>query len=144
MLLTKFGHACVSLEMPGGVKLVIEPGVAAHTPETHALTDADVVLVTHEHRDPGDTDALTIPDRPVETLPQVRQAPWLNAVDQVNYLRAVAPRRTLGVHDGLLSPHGLAELEVVLRIERDLHSCDARRLAPRQTEDLSLHAPEGK
>lgn len=47
MQITKFTHACVRLEGPGGV-LVIDPGIWS---EPSALTGADAVLVTHEHND---------------------------------------------------------------------------------------------
>jgi L-ascorbate metabolism protein UlaG (beta-lactamase superfamily) len=45
--LTRFTHACVRLERDGRV-LVIDPGIWS---EPSALTDADAVLVTHEHLD---------------------------------------------------------------------------------------------
>jgi L-ascorbate metabolism protein UlaG (beta-lactamase superfamily) len=47
MLLTKYTHACVRLEVDGRV-LVIDPGVWS---EPAALDGADAVLVTHEHGD---------------------------------------------------------------------------------------------
>jgi len=47
MLLTKFTHACVRVEVDGRV-LVIDPGVWS---EPDALDGADAVLVTHEHGD---------------------------------------------------------------------------------------------
>jgi glyoxylase-like metal-dependent hydrolase (beta-lactamase superfamily II) len=48
MRLTKYGHACVTLTKDDST-LVIDPG--GLTPERDALTDADAVLVTHEHFD---------------------------------------------------------------------------------------------
>jgi L-ascorbate metabolism protein UlaG (beta-lactamase superfamily) len=47
MQLTKFGHACVRLERDGRV-LIIDPGIYS---DPQALTDAEAVLVTHEHFD---------------------------------------------------------------------------------------------
>jgi L-ascorbate metabolism protein UlaG (beta-lactamase superfamily) len=47
MRLTKFGHACVRLEGPGGT-LVIDPGALT---EDGAVDDVDAVLITHEHFD---------------------------------------------------------------------------------------------
>lgn len=47
MRITKYTHACVRLEHDGRV-LVIDPGTWS---EPAALTDADAVLVTHEHAD---------------------------------------------------------------------------------------------
>jgi len=54
MKLTKFSHACVRLEGPGGV-LVIDPGIWA---EPEVLTGADAILVTHEHSDHIDPERL--------------------------------------------------------------------------------------
>jgi L-ascorbate metabolism protein UlaG (beta-lactamase superfamily) len=50
---------------------------------------------------PGD--ALTVPDRPVDTLLVPVQAPWNKVSEVIDYVREVAPRQTLDVHDGLLS-----------------------------------------
>jgi L-ascorbate metabolism protein UlaG (beta-lactamase superfamily) len=47
MRLTKFGHACVRLEGPGGT-LVIDPGALT---EECAVDDVDAILITHEHFD---------------------------------------------------------------------------------------------
>lgn len=54
MRLTKYTHACVRLEN-GGAALVIDPGIWT---EAEALRDAGAVLVTHEHADHVDADAL--------------------------------------------------------------------------------------
>jgi L-ascorbate metabolism protein UlaG (beta-lactamase superfamily) len=45
--LTKFGHACISLDGPGG-RLVIDPGGLT---ENAAIEGADSILITHEHFD---------------------------------------------------------------------------------------------
>ncbi|MGH3426928.1 MAG: MBL fold metallo-hydrolase [Mycobacteriales bacterium] len=47
MRLTKYTHACVRLEQDGNV-LVIDPGAWS---EAEALTDAQAILITHEHFD---------------------------------------------------------------------------------------------
>jgi L-ascorbate metabolism protein UlaG (beta-lactamase superfamily) len=56
MKLTKFTHACVRLEKDGKV-LVFDPGNFSETDQ--ALAGADTVLVTHEHPDHIDVDAVT-------------------------------------------------------------------------------------
>ena len=55
MRLTKYSHACVRVERDGAV-LVIDPGTLS---ERAALDGADAVLVTHEHFDHLDVEALT-------------------------------------------------------------------------------------
>ena len=56
MQLTKFTHACVRLEQDGHV-LVLDPGIFSESAQ--ALAGADAVLITHEHADHYDVDALT-------------------------------------------------------------------------------------
>jgi L-ascorbate metabolism protein UlaG (beta-lactamase superfamily) len=51
---TKYSHSCVRIEGDGGV-LVVDPGAFS---ERAALTGADAVLITHEHIDHLDPDAL--------------------------------------------------------------------------------------
>ncbi|WP_159940954.1 MULTISPECIES: MBL fold metallo-hydrolase [unclassified Nocardiopsis] len=53
---------------------------------------------------PGD--ALTVPDAPVDTLLLPLVAPWSKTREVVDYVREVNPRRTIDVHDALLSPVG--------------------------------------
>jgi L-ascorbate metabolism protein UlaG (beta-lactamase superfamily) len=55
MKLTKFTHACVRLEKDGKV-LVFDPGTFSETDK--ALAGADAVLITHEHPDHIDVDAV--------------------------------------------------------------------------------------
>ena len=54
MLLTKFGHSCVRLEKDGA-RLVIDPGIWAGP---DVLAEASAVLVTHEHVDHVDDEAV--------------------------------------------------------------------------------------
>ena len=54
MLMTKLGHSCVRLES-GGSRLVIDPGIWSGP---DALAGANAVLVTHEHVDHLDAEAV--------------------------------------------------------------------------------------
>lgn len=76
--------------------------------ELHAVIHPDIPRITNVgflvdgtvfH--PGD--ALTVPDRPVDTLLLPVHAPWNKVSEVIDYLREVRPRRALDVHDGLLS-----------------------------------------
>ena len=49
---------------------------------------------------PGD--ALTVPELDVEILALPTMAPWMRMADAVDFLRAVAPRTAVPIHDGLL------------------------------------------
>ncbi|MFT4147239.1 MAG: MBL fold metallo-hydrolase [Micrococcaceae bacterium] len=55
MKLTKYTHACLTLEKDGK-KLVIDPGSFSETQQ--ALHDADAILITHEHADHITEEAL--------------------------------------------------------------------------------------
>ncbi len=64
MLLTKYTHSCIRIEQDGRV-LVLDPGIFSES--ATALAGADTVLITHEHPDHYDGDALahalsTLPD----------------------------------------------------------------------------------
>jgi len=56
MKLTKFTHACVRIEKEGQV-LVLDPGTFSETDQ--ALDGAAAVLITHEHADHIDVDAVS-------------------------------------------------------------------------------------
>jgi L-ascorbate metabolism protein UlaG (beta-lactamase superfamily) len=57
MQLTKYSHACVRLD-DGDRSLVFDPGVFSEV--ATALAGADAVLITHEHADHIDPDALRL------------------------------------------------------------------------------------
>jgi L-ascorbate metabolism protein UlaG (beta-lactamase superfamily) len=67
MQLTKLGHSCVRLEKDG-TTLVIDPGTFSDAPA--ALHDAAAILVTHEHPDHLDAEAVraALTDQPDLTL----------------------------------------------------------------------------
>src|SRR4051794_26315241 len=57
MQLTRLGHACVRLEVEGGPTVVIDPGMFS-APDAYA--GAQAVLITHEHADHLQRDALLV------------------------------------------------------------------------------------
>lgn len=52
---------------------------------------------------------------PIELLVTAVDAPWLRAVDLIEYVRSIEPATVLGVHDGLLNETGLAVADAVLQ-----------------------------
>ncbi|PGH47862.1 MBL fold metallo-hydrolase [Streptomyces sp. Ru87] len=75
--------------------------------ELHAVIHPDIPRVTNVGYfvdgsvfHPGD--ALTVPGRPVETLMLPVHAPWNKIAEVIEYVREVAPRQALDIHDGLL------------------------------------------
>ena len=102
--------------------------------QQHATVHPDVPLVTNAgfllagcvfH--PGD--ALTVPDTPVDTLLVPVHASWLRVSELIEWVRAVAPRQAVGIHDsglsglgravvhGLLGPYGPGIGSTYLRLE---------------------------
>jgi L-ascorbate metabolism protein UlaG (beta-lactamase superfamily) len=58
-------------------------------------------LVSGRFFHPGD--ALTVPDVPVDVLGLPTAAPWLKIAEAVDYLRAVAPRVAIPIHQAALA-----------------------------------------
>ncbi len=77
--------------------------------ELHAVIHPDIPRVTNvgylvdggKLFHPGD--ALTVPDRPVETLMLPVMAPWNKISEVIDYVREVKPRRAYDVHDAFLT-----------------------------------------
>jgi len=80
-------------------------------------------------------DALT-PAPDVDVLVVPGQAPWMSSPELVGYLRAVAPRRVFGVHDGLLNERGLGLIDGVLAGEARRTGREMRRLRVGEVVDL--------
>ncbi|HEY2041902.1 MAG TPA: MBL fold metallo-hydrolase [Jatrophihabitans sp.] len=57
MKLTKYGHSCVRIADDSDRRLVIDPGVFSAVPD--ALDGIDTVLLTHQHPDHVDVEALS-------------------------------------------------------------------------------------
>ncbi|MEU6084064.1 MBL fold metallo-hydrolase [Streptomyces sp. NPDC047108] len=82
---------------------------------------------------PGD--ALTVPDAPVDTLMLPVHTPWLDVADVVDYVAEVAPRTTMGVHDGLLREPGAVEYgRIIAALQPRI---PYRLLAPGETAELA-------
>ncbi|MFH8515565.1 MBL fold metallo-hydrolase [Streptomyces gelaticus] len=76
--------------------------------ELHAVIHPDIPRITNigflvdgAVFHPGD--ALTVPDRPVDTLLLPVMAPWNKISEVIDYVREVGPRRAIDIHDALLN-----------------------------------------
>ena len=67
MRLTKFGHACIRIELDDEV-IVIDPGVFT---EPEAVADATQILITHEHPDHWTLDHLNRGQAAIHTIQAV-------------------------------------------------------------------------
>ncbi|NNU26601.1 MBL fold metallo-hydrolase [Isoptericola sediminis] len=94
----------------GGPHAEMHPDVPG--PENLSYLVAGTVLVSGDRHTPWDGQV------PVLVTPV--DAPWLRAVDLIRYVRQVAPRTVVGVHDGLLNDTGLSIADRVLAsLERE-------------------------
>ncbi len=80
---------------------------------------------------PGD--ALTVPDKPVDVLMVPVHAPWCRTADIIDWVREVAPRRALAVHDGELNAVGIAVVGGLLGEHGPGIHAPYRRLEPLQS-----------
>ncbi|WP_436772639.1 MBL fold metallo-hydrolase [Yinghuangia sp. YIM S09857] len=106
-------------------------GVPVHVyGEKHATIHRDIPLVDNvgflvdgEVFHPGD--ALTVPEVPVPTLLTPAAAPWMKLSEAADYVREVAPRRAILIHDAVLSDAGR---EVHTRLLTGLTEAPGREL----------------
>ena len=75
-------------------------------PEIPVIDNISYLVGDDEHparlMHPGD--ALFVPDEPVEVLATPAAAPWLKISEAADFLRAVAPRHAVPIHQGIIAP----------------------------------------
>jgi L-ascorbate metabolism protein UlaG (beta-lactamase superfamily) len=81
------------IDVLGGEHAVIHPDIP--------VIENNAYLVDGTHLHPGD--ALVAPADPVEVLFLPTGAPWLKLSEAVDYLRAVAPRTAVPIHEAVLA-----------------------------------------
>jgi L-ascorbate metabolism protein UlaG (beta-lactamase superfamily) len=81
------------IEVLGGQHAVIHPDIP--------IVANNAYLVDGTHLHPGDS--FTPPATPVEVLFLPTGAPWLKLSEAVDYLRAVAPRTAVPIHEAVLA-----------------------------------------
>ena len=85
------------IDVLGGEHAVIHPDIPV------VANNAYLVDGTHLH--PGDS--FTPPPAPVDVLFLPAGAPWLKLSEAVDYLRAVAPRTAVPIHEAVLAVPGM-------------------------------------
>ncbi|KPH98451.1 beta-lactamase domain protein [Actinobacteria bacterium OK074] len=89
-----FTAAGFDVQVHGELHAVIHPDIPRITNVGYLIDDGKVFH-------PGD--ALTVPDRAVETLMLPVMAPWSKISEVIDYVREVKPRRAYDIHDVLLT-----------------------------------------
>jgi L-ascorbate metabolism protein UlaG (beta-lactamase superfamily) len=108
-------------------------GVAVYGVD-HAVIHPEIPLVSNVGYLVGDRffhpgDSFTVPEADVEVLGLPTAAPWLKASEAIDYLRAVAPRVAIPIHEALLARPAV-------------YYAHYQRLAPEKTE-VTLLEPGG-
>jgi L-ascorbate metabolism protein UlaG (beta-lactamase superfamily) len=83
----------------GGRHAVIHPEIPVIDNISYLVGDSE-----HPARLMHPGDALFVPGEPVEVLATPAAAPWLKISEAVDYLRAVAPRHAVPIHQGIIAP----------------------------------------
>lgn len=103
--------------------------------EWHAEIHADVArianvgfVVAEAVFHPGD--ALSFPGVPIELLCVPLHGPWVKSAELIDWIRLVSPRRTLAIHEALLSERGLSLMDRLLGAEGPGTGAEHVRLEP--------------
>ena len=87
--------------------------------ELHAIVHPDIprvanvaYLVDGTLLHPGDS--FTLPGRAVDVVLVPVAGPWMRVAEAIDFVRAVAPRIAIPIHDAVLSPIGLALVDRLL------------------------------
>ncbi|MER6998800.1 MBL fold metallo-hydrolase [Streptomyces sp. NPDC000410] len=106
--------------------------------ELHAVIHPDLPRITNvgflvdgSVFHPGD--ALTVPEQPVDTLMLPVMAPWNKVSEVIEYVREVGPRRSIDIHDALLTDLARPIYDTHIG---NLGGAEHRRLASGESADL--------
>jgi L-ascorbate metabolism protein UlaG (beta-lactamase superfamily) len=94
-----------------GDTITVDPFTLEFFGEKHALIHESIPIVDNVGVLVDKTfyyggDSYTQPDRPVDTLAVPVGAPWLKIGDVMDYVAAIAPKKSLPVHEAVLSVVG--------------------------------------
>lgn len=93
-----FGLGSLRVRGVGGQHAVIHPEIPMIDNISYLVGDAG-----HPARLMHPGDALFVPDEPVDVLAAPAAAPWMKISEAVDYLRAVAPRAAVPIHQGIIA-----------------------------------------
>lgn len=97
----EFTIGSITSRIAGGTHAVIHPDIPTIDNVAYLLGNADnPAQLMH----PGDS--LFVPEEKVDVLAMPTMAPWMKISEAIDYLRAVDPRVTFPIHQGLLSDPG--------------------------------------
>jgi L-ascorbate metabolism protein UlaG (beta-lactamase superfamily) len=122
---TTFTVGGITVEAFAGVHGMIHPEI----PVPHNVTYLVGGTVLH----PGDS--YYVPGAPVDTLLIPVSGPWTVTAQAIDFVRAVAPRQTIPIHDVMLSEVGRGGAERMLG-ERSLTGIPLLALLPGQSVEL--------
>jgi len=99
------------IEVKDGDTVEVEPFTLAFYGEKHAIIHSSMPVIDNVGVMVNDTlfypgDAFTIPPVPVDTLAVPAGAPWLKISEVIDYVTAVAPKRSFPTHEAVLSVIG--------------------------------------
>ena len=121
-----------TVDSPDGARLEVAGVAVDVTTVPHATIHCDLpglsnntYLINDAILHPGD--AFWTPSQPVDVLLLPIGGPWMKLSEAVEYLRAVAPRVAIPIHQGGLAP-----------AHRELHTGLLRKLGPPDTEVRTL------
>lgn len=83
----------------GGRHAVIHPEIPVIDNTSYLIGDSE-----HPARLMHPGDSLFVPDEAVDVLATPAAAPWMKISEAVDYLRAVAPRHAVPIHQAIVSP----------------------------------------
>jgi L-ascorbate metabolism protein UlaG (beta-lactamase superfamily) len=92
----------ITIRGAGGRHAVIHPEIPVIDNISYLVGDDE-----HPARLLHPGDALFVPGEPVEVLATPAAAPWLKIAEAVDYLRAVAPRHAVPIHQGIIAEQAL-------------------------------------
>lgn len=118
----------------GGAEVTVVGGRHAYIhPDVEMPTNAGYVIGDGAFYHPGD--ALFVPKQRIDVLGLPVSAPWLKLSEAIDFMRAVAPRLAIPIHEAPLSDVGFQLVERWIT-QLAPEGTEFRRLTPREPADV--------